>query len=394
MKNETHHAPLQLGILFGGRSCEHEVSVTSARSLLKAIDRDRYDVHLIGIDKDGHWHLSDHFEQLVHDGVVRPLSDSTERAGDTVTLALHHNGNLMRANDGDQHTDKLPFLDVIFPVLHGTFGEDGTVQGALEMAGIAYVGCGVAASALAMDKMLAKKIFAAAGIPQVAHLAVNALQWQRDDDGDDDKKNKTIECFEAQLGYPMFVKPANMGSSVGIRKAKKRDALVAAIDHAFEFDNKILIEQAMENCREIECAILGNDHPQASVLGEIIPGAEFYDYATKYIDDNAELVVPADLPEHAATRVRELAIKAFSEINGAGLARVDFFVDKTTSQVTLNEINTMPGFTPISMYPKLWAASGVPYTELIDQLIQLALAAHRSKARLQRALELPAPSAS
>ena len=378
MKNETHHGPLRLGILFGGRSCEHEVSVTSARSILKAIDRDQYEVHLIGIDKDGHWHLADNFEQLVHDGVVRQPNS----AGDTVTLALHHSGNLVRAHDrANDHTP--PILDVIFPVLHGTFGEDGSVQGALEMAGIAYVGCGVAASAVAMDKTMAKKVFAAANIPQIAHRTLNASQWQCD--GDDDERNKIIACLETQLGYPMFVKPANMGSSVGIRKAKKRDELLDAIAHAFEFDNKILIEQAMENCREIECAILGNDHPQASVLGEIIPAAEFYDYATKYIDDNAELVVPADLPEPVATCVRQLAIKAFSEINGAGLARVDFFVDKTTSQVTLNEINTMPGFTPISMYPKLWSASGVSYPELIDRLIQLALETHRSKSRLQRA---------
>ena len=394
---------LHIGILFGGRSCEHEVSVTSARSIVAAIDRDHYQVSLIGIDKAGHWHLADDLDSLLDDGAVKLRAHAADSAhkpgGDLITLDLHHRGNLAPARRAPVVPDAsspdqaaLPVLDVIFPVLHGTFGEDGAVQGALELAGIAYVGCGVASSALAMDKIMAKKIFAAAGLPQVAHLAIKA-PWRRGHDdamgdaaGDvmGDEMTDVVARAEAQLGYPMFVKPANMGSSVGISKAKTRGQLVVAIEHAFEFDNKILIEQAMQNCREIECAILGNADARASVLGEIIPGAEFYDYATKYIDDNAELVVPADLPEHAAARARDLALAAFTEIDGAGLARVDFFVDKTTSQVTLNEINTMPGFTPISMYPKLWAASGIPYPELLDRLIELAIENHQSKQSLKR----------
>ncbi len=382
---------INLGLLFGGRSCEHEVSVTSARSILKAIDRDKYNVSLIGIDKAGHWRLADDFEQLLEDGAVQSIAHrpAKKTGGDRITLDLHHHGNLSapaRPGDAAQRNSP-PALDVIFPALHGTFGEDGTLQGVFEMAGIPYVGCGVAASALAMDKILAKKIFAAAGIPQAAHAAFTATQWRHD-------PAEILARGEAQLGYPMFVKPANLGSSVGISKAKDRAQLQDAIQLALRFDNKIVLEQSMENCLEAECAVLGNDHPEASVVGEIIPGAEFYDYTTKYIDDKTELVVPANLPDHAAAQVRELAVKAFKEIDGAGLARVDFFVHRETWQVTLNEINTLPGFTPISMYPRLWQASGVPYAELIDRLIQLALENHHAKAALQRALEPPGPSES
>ena len=370
-----------LGLLFGGRSCEHEVSVTSARSILNAIDRDKYNVSLIGIDKTGHWHLADDFAQLLGDGVVKKPAGGN----DLITLDLHYHGNLSaQANPARRTT---PALDVIFPALHGTFGEDGTLQGVFEMAGIPYVGCGVAASALAMDKTLAKKVFIAAGIPQVAHTEFTAAQWRRD-------PAAIMASGESRLGYPMFVKPANLGSSIGISKAHDRAQLKNAIQLALKFDNKIVLEQSMENCMEVECAVLGNDDPQASVVGEIIPGAEFYDYATKYIDDKSELVVPANLPDHTAAQVRELAVAAFKEIGGAGLARVDFFVNRETLQVTLNEINTLPGFTPISMYPRLWEASGVPYAELIDRLIQLALETHRAKAALQRAVELPGPSAS
>ena len=397
------HAPamkkMNLGLLFGGRSCEHEVSVVSARSIFNAIDRSKYQVSLIGIDKAGHWRLADDFDRLLSGGAVTPVEP--RRAGETggggddlITLDLHHRGNLSATTTPmvrnspaavDVPAVDVPAVDVIFPALHGTFGEDGTIQGVFEMAGIAYVGCGVAASALAMDKVLAKKVFTAAGIPQAAYLGVTASQWRRD-------PNEIIERGETQLGYPMFIKPANLGSSVGISKAHDRAQLKTAIQLAFQFDTKIVLEQSMENCIEAECAVLGNaDNAQASVVGEIIPGAEFYDYTTKYIDDKSELVVPANLPDPAAERVRELAIKAFREIDGAGLARVDFFVHRTTGQVTLNEINTLPGFTPISMYPRLWAASGVPYPELINRLIELALETHRAKASLLRAFEPPGP---
>ena len=384
---------INLGLLFGGRSCEHEVSVTSARSILKAIDRDQYNVSLIGIDKAGRWHLADDFEQLLDDGAVTsisqvpapaPASPTKASGGDLITLDLHHHGNLSvpAVPAGSAQRNSPPALDVVFPALHGTFGEDGTLQGVFEMAGIPYVGCGVAASALAMDKILAKKVFAAAGIPQAAHIAFTAPQWRHD-------PAKIIDHGESQLNYPMFVKPANLGSSVGVSKARERVQLQDAIQLALRFDNKIVLEQSMENCMEAECAVLGNADPLASVVGEIIPGGEFYDYTTKYIDDLSELVVPANLPEAAAARVRELAVAAFKEIDGTGLARVDFFVHRETWEVTLNEINTMPGFTPISMYPRLWEASGVPYAELIDRLIQLALENHRAKAALQRAFETP-----
>jgi len=370
-----------LGLLFGGRSCEHEVSVTSARSIHQAIDRAKYDVFLIGIDKSGHWRLGRDFEQLIAAGcgAVKPPPGA---CADSVTLALHHRGNITPSAPAvaRQAPPNMPALDVIFPALHGTFGEDGTIQGVCEMAGIPYVGCGVAASALALDKSLAKKIFRAAGIPQAAHLDISPAQWREPKD--------VLARSEKQLGYPVFVKPANLGSSVGISKAHARAQLRRAIDAAFRFDGKVIIEQSMENCIEAECAVLGNTGgARASIVGEIAPAAEFYDYASKYIDDTAELVAPARIPEHAGERVRELSLAAFDEIGGAGLARVDFFVHRETWRVTLNEINTLPGFTPISMYPRLWEASGVPYRELIDRLIALALETHRAKSALRRALD-------
>lgn len=373
---------LNLGLLFGGRSCEHEVSVTSARSILKAINRDKYQVSLVGIDKAGHWCIADDFDSLLVDGAVTNHKQIDD--GNPVTLALHQHGNLTTLNDSS-NSKSLPALDVIFPALHGTFGEDGTLQGVFEMAGIPYVGCGVASSAVAMDKILAKKVFAAAGIPQAPYIGCTQLQWQQN------ATEISARC-QTELGYPLFIKPANLGSSVGISKAHTPADLKTSIEIAFKFDNKIVIEKSMENCVEAECAVLGNaihgkQAIQASVVGEIIPGAEFYDYETKYINDNSKLVVPADIPEPAAEQVRELSIAAFNEIDGAGLARVDFLINRETWQVTLNEINTMPGFTPISMYPRLWTASGVPYAELIDRLIELALEAHDSKSALQRSLK-------
>ena len=369
-----------LGILFGGRSCEHEVSVRSASSILKAIDRNQYDVHLIGIDKSGRWHLSDDLEKITHCGAVEPFARETA-ASTAVSLALHHQGNLTGPAKGTDPAKRshpaIPALDIIFPVLHGTFGEDGTLQGVLEMAGIPYVGCGVAASALAMDKALSKKVFEAHGIPQAGYTVLTIFDWKED-------RHLALTTTEESLGYPLFVKPANLGSSVGISKAKNRDELVQAIHTAFEFDNKIVMEESMENCLEIECSVLGNQHPKASVPGEIIPGAEFYNYETKYLDDKSQLVIPAPLDDPTTERVQSLAIAAFKAIDGNGLARVDFFVHRETGAITLNEINTLPGFTPISMYPKLWAASGVPYAELINRLIQLAFERHHSRQSIKR----------
>jgi len=369
-------ARIRLGIFFGGRSCEHEVSVTSARSVLSAIDRDKYDVSLIGIDKSGHWQLARDLEQLIVDGSVKSPSDRSgaKNASQSVSIGLHHQGNLVSRNRG---SPSVPRLDVIFPILHGTFGEDGTLQGVLEMTGLPYVGCGVAASALAMDKALAKKVFESAGIPQAPYEVVTRHQWQHSDD-------RALSKIESELGYPAFVKPANMGSSVGISKANDRHRLVTAINHAFDFDRKIVIEKSMENCREVECSVLGNDQPIASAVGEIIPGAEFYNYETKYLDDKSRLVIPAKLNKHTIAKIQAFSIKTFRAIDGAGLARVDFFVNKNSGEIILNEINTMPGFTPISMYPQLWAASGIPYSALIDRLIALAIEQHQSKQSLRR----------
>lgn len=380
---------LNIGILFGGRSCEHEVSVTSARSILAALHPTKYNVHLIGIDKSGNWHLSDNIETLAPAGCVEKIRAANNVSSTAVSLSLHNQGNLIRLADcslSDCQSSHIPAVEVVFPVLHGPFGEDGTLQGVLEMAGLPYVGCGVAASALAMDKALAKKVFESANIPQARYVVAAVWQWQN-------HKNRVIDEIESTLDYAMFVKPANMGSSVGISKAKNQDELSNAIDHALEFDNKIIIEQALENCHEIECAILGNAHlgkacPAASLPGEIVPGAEFYNYETKYIDDKSSAVIPAPLDAKTTERVQQLAIQAFKAIDGRGLARVDFFVRKDSHkgshEVILNELNAMPGFTPISMYPKLWEASGLPYSKLIDRLIELAIENHQAKQSLKR----------
>ena len=364
---------LNLGLFLGGRSCEHEVSVVSARSVLEAIDREKYNVYLVGIDKTGHWHLGREIDHLIKAKEVRSLPSYEQDQGQ-VSLDLYDQGNLTTIR---QETT-VPKLDVVFPVLHGPFGEDGTIQGVFEMAGIPYVGCGVAASAVAMDKALAKQVFAAAGIPQSRSTVVTRIEWGQ-------LADELLTRVGEKLGFPMFVKPANMGSSVGVSKARDRASAIESINDAFQYDNKIIIEQSMENCQEVECAVLGNQDPAASVVGEIVPGAEFYDYQTKYIDDKAETLIPARIPDEAAERVRKLSIRAFKAINGAGLSRVDFFVHKETREVYLNEINTLPGFTPISMYPQLWAASGVPYGELIDRLVSLAVNAHQDKKRLKRA---------
>ena len=378
---------LNIGILFGGRSCEHEVSVTSTRSILKALDPSKYNIHLIGIDKSGYWHLAEDIEAIASSGSVKQLNHNQgQRSGsDTqVSLGLHNHGNLMPQSgsigtDLEPGTDSdVPKLDVVFPVLHGTFGEDGTVQGVLEMAGLPYVGCSVAASALAMDKALAKKVFESADIPQAPYVVATVFQWQED-------RDRVIASIEEMLGYAVFVKPANLGSSVGVSKAKSREELITAIEFALEFDRKVVVEMSMENCHEIECAILGNENPRASALGEIIPGAEFYNYETKYIDDKSRSIVPAPLDAATTARVQALSIEAFKAIDGNGLARVDFFVHKESGDIILNEVNTLPGFTPISMYPQLWAASGIPYPELIDRLIELAMENHKTKQSLKRA---------
>lgn len=387
---------LRVGVLFGGRSGEHEVSLLSAASVLNAIDKDKYEVVPIGITKEGRWLTAEHAERLLtgqHE--ARPL-----RAGDpevTPGAAILEKGEAVVVPPEPVHRERgmVPFqseamtrrasdrainVDVIFPVLHGTFGEDGTIQGLLELADIPYVGAGVLGSAAGMDKDIMKSLFRAAGLPIVKHVTFLRSQWEAN-------PRKVQKSVESRLKYPVFVKPANLGSSVGITKAHNRKELPACIEEAAKFDRKIIVEEgvggAKKKAREIECSVLGNDQPQASVPGEIVPIKEFYDYAAKYLDEGSELVIPAKLTKAETRKVQQLATAAFQAVDCSGLARVDFLMDPKTRKIYLNEINTMPGFTAISMYPKLWAATGVSYPDLIDRLIQLGLERHAEKMKNQ-----------
>jgi D-alanine-D-alanine ligase len=273
-------------------------------------------------------------------------------------------------------------LDVVFPILHGPFGEDGTVQGLLELADIPYVGAGVMASAVGMDKCIFKAVMRAHGLPVVRDLLVKRRAWEKE-------AEETLARIESEIGYPCFVKPANLGSSVGISKVRNRSELRSALDSAARYDRRLIVEVAVDPAREIEVSVLGNDDPIASVPGEIVPCNEFYDYAAKYVDDRSELLIPAPIPDHTAERVRQMAVDAYLAIDCAGLARADFLMETGTAKVYVNEVNTLPGFTPISMYPKLWEASGISYTDLIDRLIQLALERHSDKSRSATSYNLP-----
>ena len=390
---------VRVGILFGGRSGEHEVSLLSAASVLNAIDKDKYDVVPIGITKDGRWLTAEHAENLLQGKLM--LESRNLRAGDPETTSsaallargeavvvppepIHRQSGLVPfQNDAAMFrraSDRAINVDVIFPVLHGTFGEDGTIQGLLELADIPYVGAGVLGSAAGMDKDIMKSLFLAAGIPIVRHVTILRCAWEND-------PKQVQKRIESKLIYPVFVKPANLGSSVGISKAHNRKELGPAIEEAAKFDRKIVIEQGVggkkEKAREIECSVLGNDEPSASVPGEIVPGKEFYDYTAKYVDEGSQLIIPAKLTKVQTKRVQDLAIAAFKAVDCSGLARVDFLMDPKTAKIFLNEINTMPGFTAISMYPKLWAASGLAYADLIDQLIQLGIERHEDKKKNQ-----------
>jgi len=390
---------IRVGILFGGRSGEHEVSLLSAASVLNAIDKDKYEVVPIGITKGGRWLTAEYAEYLLTGKLV--LEPRNLRAGDPETTspaAVLARGEsvVVPPEPVHRHTGLVPFqtdaslmrrasdrainVDVIFPVLHGTFGEDGTIQGLLELADIPYVGAGVLGSAAGMDKDIMKSLFIAAGIPIVKHVTILRAAWEND-------PKKVQKLVESKLIYPVFVKPANLGSSVGISKAHNRKELGPAIEEAAKFDRKIVIEQGVggkkEKAREIECSVLGNDEPLASVPGEIVPGKEFYDYTAKYVDEGSQLIIPAKLSSAETKKVQQLAIAAFQAVDCSGLARVDFLMDPKTRKIYLNEINTMPGFTAISMYPKLWAASGLAYAELIDRLIQLGIERHQDKKKNQ-----------
>jgi D-alanine-D-alanine ligase len=392
-------AKLRVGILFGGRSGEHEVSLLSAASVLKAIDKTKYDVVPIGITKDGRWLTSENAERLLQG---KPVEETRSlRAGDpdaTPGAALLAQGEAVivppepvRRDEGmapfrieasalRRASDRAINVDVIFPVLHGTFGEDGTIQGLLELADLAYVGAGVLGSSAGMDKDVMKSLFRAAGLPIVKHVTILRSQWERE-------PKKVSKLVESKLKYPVFVKPANLGSSVGISKAHDRKELGPAINEAAKFDRKIVIEEGVggknRKAREIECSVLGNDDPKASIAGEIVPAKEFYDYDAKYLDEGSELVIPAKLTKAEMKKLQTLAIAAFQSVDCSGLARVDFLMDPKSRKIFVNEINTMPGFTSISMYPKLWAASGVPYTDLITRLIQLGIERHEDKKRNQ-----------
>jgi len=398
-------AKIRVGILFGGRSGEHEVSLLSAASVLNAIDKTKYEVVPIGITKDGRWLTAEHAERLLkgenHAGEGARATQATSlRAGDpdaTPGAALLAAGesvvvppeparrdaglapfqtdaNLRRASD------RAINVDVIFPVLHGTFGEDGTIQGLLELADIAYVGAGVLGSSAGMDKDIMKSLFRAAGLPIVKHVTVLRGQFER-------APKKVQKQVESRLKYPVFVKPANLGSSVGISKAHDRKELGPAIAEAAKFDRKIVIEEGVggkkNKARELEVAVLGNDHPKASIAGEIVPCKEFYDYDAKYLVEGSEAVIPAKITKTEMKTVQRLAIAAFQAVDCTGLARVDFLMDPTSRKIFVNEINTMPGFTAISMYPKMWVASGVAYPELIDRLIQFGIERHEDKKRNQ-----------
>jgi len=356
-------------LLFGGRSAEHEVSVVSARSVYAAIDRERYDVMLAGIDQQGRWYFGGKNSESL-------LSTTTVVPDKHVPARLSTAGTSLVSEDGDDLPDS--DFEVVFPLLHGPYGEDGTVQGLLELAGLAYVGAGVAASAVGMDKALARAIFAASGLPQTQYSVIARSDWRR-------AQVPVLERLEGEHDYPLFVKPANLGSSVGISKVYDRQELQAGLELASQYDTKLIVERSVENARELECAVLGNEYPKASGVGEIIPGAEFYDYTTKYIDGQSELVIPAVLEKSESEAIQELAMRTFKAIDCSGLARVDFLM-RPDGSVLVNEINTMPGFTPISMYPKLWAAAGVAYGDLIDRLIQFGLERHLDRKDLQSTL--------
>jgi D-alanine-D-alanine ligase len=413
---------LRVGILFGGRSGEHEVSLLSAASILQAIDRDKFDVTPIGITKEGRWLAAADARGLLEGsgpGAGQPTSPDdgpgpkpgkepgkSLRAGDPETtpgarllqegmptlLAPEPSGSsaTLRQKEGPGGKAQSAALDVVFPVLHGTFGEDGTIQGLFELAGIAYVGSGVLGSAAGMDKDAMKRLFAQAGLPIVKHVTLLRADWEK-------SPRKAVARLEAKLRYPLFVKPANLGSSVGISKVHHRKELGPALSLAARYDRKLIVEEgvggknsrsAVGRARELEVAVLGNDDPQASVVGEIVPGKEFYDYEAKYLSEGSVPIVPAELSRSETKRIREMAVAAFKACDLAGLARVDFLMESGgRRRIFLNEVNTLPGFTRISMYPKLWEASGLSYRNLITRLIELALERYAEKSRTQYSRE-------
>jgi len=374
---------IRIGVVFGGKSGEHEVSIQSAKSVMAALDTDKYEIVPIGIDKAGQWSTKAGAMKLLatSSSEGRQIGDAGVGVSTELAPVPTDAGLDVMAADASAVIPRrvMEEVDVLLPVLHGSFGEDGTVQGLFELVAVPYVGAGVAASAVGMDKILMKRIFAATGLPQVRFVECSRLDW-------DTQAGMVTARIEAEIGYPCFVKPANLGSSVGISKVKSRFDLAAAIRLAAAYDRRLIVEEGLD-VREIEVAVLGNEQPRASVLGEVLPANEFYDYQAKYVDGTSDLVIPAQVTEEQAREINDIAVRAFQAIDCAGLARVDFFIEKRSGRVLLNEINTMPGFTQYSMYPKLWEASGVSYKELIDQLVMLALERYQERQRTRTDFE-------
>ena len=371
----TEKKRLRVGVLFGGRSGEHEVSLISAASVIQALDPQKYEPVPIGITKDGQW--------LAGTAAHKMLPEIL-RSGERVMLSADPNVAAL-VPVSNSRPDALR-VDVVFPVLHGTYGEDGTVQGLLDLAGLPFVGSGVLGSAVGMDKDMQKRLFLQAKLPVGDFLAIPRAQWEK-------SRGKVLSAIRKKFRFPVFVKPATLGSSVGMTKAHDPKELAAAMDLAAEFAQKILVEKAIRG-REIEVSVLGNEDPKASIPGEIVPHREFYDYAAKYLEEGTRLLIPAKLNRAQVKRFQEFAVRAFRSLECLGMARVDFFLENRTGKILLNEINTIPGFTSISMYPKLWEASGLSYRNLLDRLIELALAQHREKQRTKYTIELPAAASS
>jgi D-alanine-D-alanine ligase len=367
----TEKKRLRVGVLFGGRSGEHEVSLISAASVIQALDPGKYEPVPIGITKDGQWLAGTAANKMLPEILL---------SGERVMLSADPNVAAL-VPVSNSRPDALR-VDVVFPVLHGTYGEDGTVQGLLDLAGLPFVGSGVLGSAVGMDKDMQKRLFLQAKLPVGEFMAILRAEWEK-------SRGKVLGAIRKKFRFPVFVKPATLGSSVGMTKAHDPKELAAAMDLAAEFAQKILVEKAIRG-REIEVSVLGNEDPKASIPGEIVPHREFYDYAAKYLEEGTRLLIPAKLNKAQVKRFQEFAVRAFRSLECLGMARVDFFLENRTGKILLNEINTIPGFTSISMYPKLWEASGLSYRKLLDRLIELALAQHREKQRTKYTIELPA----
>ncbi len=357
---------IRLGLIFGGRSVEHEVSLVSARAVMTKLDPGRYEVVPIGVTHEGRWVTSGDARSLLEHGPDRIPGTRLALTGDPSV------GGLVPLEDPGRPVA----LDVVFPLVHGSGGEDGTLQGLLDLAGLPYVGSGVLGSSLGMDKAAMKAVFASAGLASVEHIVLTRRRIETD-------PQAVAREVGGRIGYPCFVKPSNGGSSVGVAKVKGPEALAAGLQEALAYDRRVLVERAVEG-QEVECGVLGNDDPQASVVGEIVPSREFYDYAAKYLEEGSELIVPARISAEQSERVRAMSVAAFKTLDCSGMARVDFFVRRSDGQVLINEINTIPGFTPISMYPRLWEASGTPFADLVDRLVQLGLERHRETQALKR----------